>query len=208
MEKNCPSWLATLTTSDANFISRPYNGEKLSFMTVHFNQSLGTINRRVGLSNCSFREMKCTGKYEKFFGKYEGFTFPSEEIPSIVEFTGKKMVHTGYKMGIVTSNKLMKSDETKAYFGEFAAHLCSKILTSMDFWLARILITPIKWHICRFFPVTIDKKRSGFGALAAGIGRVALPLARRFNLPTAKIIGLDLLKQGVPELVDVVSEKK
>ena len=33
------------------------------------------------------------------------------------------------------------------------------------------------------------QRGSGFGALAAGIGRVALPLARRFILPTAKRIG-------------------
>ena len=47
----------------------------------------------------------------------------------------------------------------------------------------------------------------GFGALAAGIGRVALPLARRFILPTAKRIAKELLKQSVPELLDVVSSK-
>ena len=52
------------------------------------------------------------------------------------------------------------------------------------------------------------QRGSGFGALAAGIGRVALPLARRFILPAAKSIGRELLKQGVPELVDVVSKKK
>ena len=46
---------------------------------------------------------------------------------------------------------------------------------------------------------------SGFGALAAGIGRVALPLAR---LPTAKRIGKELLKQSVPEILDVVGNKK
>ena len=51
------------------------------------------------------------------------------------------------------------------------------------------------------------QRGSGFGALAAGIGRVALPLARRFILPAAKRIGRELLKQGVPELVDVVSKK-
>ena len=51
------------------------------------------------------------------------------------------------------------------------------------------------------------QKGSGFGALAAGIGRVALPLARRFILPTAKRIGKKLLKQSVPELLDVVSSK-
>ena len=51
------------------------------------------------------------------------------------------------------------------------------------------------------------QRGSGFGALAAGIGRVALPLARRFILPAAKRIGRELLKQGIPELVDVVSNK-
>ena len=44
------------------------------------------------------------------------------------------------------------------------------------------------------------QRGSGFGALAAGIGRVALPMARRFILPTAKRIGRELL--------DVVSKKK
>ena len=52
------------------------------------------------------------------------------------------------------------------------------------------------------------QRGSGFGALAAGIGRVALPLARHFILPTAKRIGKELLKQSVPELLDVVSSKK
>ena len=51
------------------------------------------------------------------------------------------------------------------------------------------------------------QRGSGFGALTAGIGRVALPLARRFFLPTAKRIGKELLRQSVPELLDVVSSK-
>ena len=51
------------------------------------------------------------------------------------------------------------------------------------------------------------QRGSGFGALAAGIGPVALPLARRFILPTAKRTGKELLKQSVPELLDVVSSK-
>ena len=51
------------------------------------------------------------------------------------------------------------------------------------------------------------QRGSGFEALAAGIGRVALPLARRFILPTAKRIVRGLLKQGVPGLVDIVSKK-
>ena len=52
------------------------------------------------------------------------------------------------------------------------------------------------------------QRGSGFGALAAGIGRVALPLARRFILPTAKRIGKELLKESVPEILDVVGSKK
>ena len=43
-------------------------------------------------------------------------------------FTGipdSRGVHIGYEMGTVTSNKLMKSIETKAYFGEFPAGLCA-----------------------------------------------------------------------------------
>ena len=100
-------------------------------MTGNFDtvaQLLFTIKRTVGLPNFSFREIKSTGKYEILFGKNEGITFPSEEIPSIVGFTGipdKHGVHIGYKMNTATSNKLMKSDETKAYYGEFPADLCA-----------------------------------------------------------------------------------
>ena len=52
------------------------------------------------------------------------------------------------------------------------------------------------------------QRGSGFEALAAGIGRVALPLARRFILPTAKRMGKELLKQSGSELLDVLSSKK
>ena len=48
---------------------------------------------------------------------------------------------------------------------------------------------------------------SRFGALAAGIGRVALPLARLI-LPTAKRFGKALLKQSVAEILDAVGDKK
>ena len=69
-----------------------------------------------------FEKSRVLENTKKFFGKYEGTTFPSEEITSIVGFTGipdGRGVHIGYKMGTVTSNKLTKSDETKAFFGEF-----------------------------------------------------------------------------------------
>ena len=51
------------------------------------------------------------------------------------------------------------------------------------------------------------QRGSGFGALAAGIGRVALPLARKFLWSAAKKIGRDLLVQGAPELVEVATKK-
>ena len=43
------------------------------------------------------------------------------------------------------------------------------------------------------------QRGSGFGALAMGIGRVALPLARKFIVPAAKRIGKELLVQAAPE---------
>ena len=52
------------------------------------------------------------------------------------------------------------------------------------------------------------QRGSGFGALASGIGRIALPLARKFIIPAAKRVGKELLLQSVPELMDVVSKKK
>ena len=52
------------------------------------------------------------------------------------------------------------------------------------------------------------QRGSGFGALASGIGRVALPLAGKFVLPAAKRIRKELLLQSVPELIDVIGKKK
>ena len=52
------------------------------------------------------------------------------------------------------------------------------------------------------------QRGSEFGALAAGIGRVALPLARRVIFPAAKKIGRELLVQGAPELLEFATKKK
>ena len=52
------------------------------------------------------------------------------------------------------------------------------------------------------------QRGSGFGALAAAIGRVALPLARRIIWPAAKRIGRELLVQSAPELVEVATKRK
>ena len=117
-------------SSGANVISRHYSGQKLAFMPGTFDtvaQLLATIKRTVGLPNFSFREIKSSGKYEVLLGKYEGITFPSEEIPSIIGFEGipdGNGIHIGYKMN-PNENRLMKSDDTKAYYGEFPANLCA-----------------------------------------------------------------------------------
>ena len=52
------------------------------------------------------------------------------------------------------------------------------------------------------------QRGSSFGALAAGIGRVSLPLKRKFIWPAAKKIGRGLLIQGAPELVEVATKRK
>ena len=86
-----------------------------------------TIKRTVGLPNFSFREIKKTGKFEIWMGKIEGIVFPSKEISCIIGCSGipdGSGVHIGYKMKNVTSNRLMKSDEAAAYYGEFPVDLC------------------------------------------------------------------------------------
>ena len=52
------------------------------------------------------------------------------------------------------------------------------------------------------------QRGSGFGALAIGIGRVALPLARKSIIPAAKRIGKELLVQAAPELIKIATKKK
>ena len=60
------------------------------------------------------------------------------------------------------------------------------------------------------------QRGSGIGALALGLSRfaipfgrnVALPFIRKVALPAAKRLGRELLKEGLPELVDVVSKRQ
>ena len=114
--------------AEANFISRPYNESKLGVMpgTVdNVNQLLALIKRTAGLPHFSFREIRNSGKYEILFGKHEGITFLSKEVPSILGFEGVRDgngIRIGYKMN-TTADKLMKSDDTKAYYGELPADL-------------------------------------------------------------------------------------
>ena len=63
-------------------------------------------------------------------------------------------------------------------------------------------------HSMPHFSGHYRQRGSGFGALAAGIGRVALPSALKFLWPAAKKIGRDLLVQGAPELVEVATKRK
>ena len=118
-------------TSGANVISKPYRGQKLAFMPGTFDsvaQLLTTVKRTVGLPHFSFREIKSSGKNEILLEKYEEITLPSEEIPRIICFEGipnSNGNHIGCKMN-PNENRLMKSDETKAYYGEFPADLCSE----------------------------------------------------------------------------------
>ena len=44
--------------------------------------------------------------------------------------------------------------------------------------------------------------------MAAGIGRVAFPIARKIIWPAAKKIGRELIAQAAPELLDVVTKKQ
>ena len=96
--------------SDANVMSRPNSGDKFFFMTGNFDtvaQLRFTIKRTVGLPNFSFPESKNTGICEILFDRNEGITFPNEEIPSIVCFTGtphRHVVQIGYKINTATSN--------------------------------------------------------------------------------------------------------
>ena len=48
---------------------------------------------------------------------------------------------------------------------------------------------------------------SGIGALAAGIGRVAIPFTRRLILPAAKKLSREILMSAAPESIDVAVKK-
>ena len=52
------------------------------------------------------------------------------------------------------------------------------------------------------------QRGSGFDALALGMGRVALPLTRKFVIPAAKKIRKELLLQAAPELIKVATKRK
>ena len=59
------------------------------------------------------------------------------------------------------------------------------------------------------FYESIGRQRGrGFGALPQVIGRTAIPFLRKYNVPAAKRVGADLLEVAVPEIEEVVSDRK
>ena len=58
------------------------------------------------------------------------------------------------------------------------------------------------------FLISLDTTDNAAVDLAAGIGRVAIPFARRVILPAAKKLGRELLMSAAPELIDVAMKKK
>ena len=48
----------------------------------------------------------------------------------------------------------------------------------------------------------------GFGALAKTIGRTAFPFLRKYIVPAAKRVGVEMLEFAVPEVAEVVSGRK
>ena len=52
------------------------------------------------------------------------------------------------------------------------------------------------------------KRGRGFGALAQDIGRTAFLFLRKYFIPAAKRVGADLLEFAVPEIAEVVSDRK
>ena len=52
------------------------------------------------------------------------------------------------------------------------------------------------------------QRGKGFGALAQGIGRTAIPFLRKYVVPAAKCIGADMLEFAVPEIAEVLSARK
>ena len=58
------------------------------------------------------------------------------------------------------------------------------------------------------FSAPARQRESSFGSLAAGVGRVALPFAKKFLLPAVKSIGKEFLSQSMPELLNLASKKE
>ena len=112
-------------SSGANVISRSYSRQKLC--QEHLIRWCNFLPQLSAQLDCPILLSEKLRAPEILPGKYEGIKFPSEEIPSIIGFEGisdGNGVHIGNKMN-PNAIRLMKSDETKAYYGEFPADLCA-----------------------------------------------------------------------------------
>jgi hypothetical protein len=58
------------------------------------------------------------------------------------------------------------------------------------------------------FSGPLRQRGAGFGALAAGLGRVAIPLLRRYAVPVVKRVGRELIQAAIPEISEVIRGKK
>ena len=77
---------------------------------------------------------------------------------------------------------------------------CKNIFITRDYYAKQVYLP--------HFSSYNRQRGSGIGALAAGIGRVAVPFAKKFLLPAAKNIGKELLTQSVSEILAVIAKRK
>ena len=59
-----------------------------------------------------------------------------------------------------------------------------------------------------YFRGSARQRGRGFGALAATIGRTAIPFISRYVVPAAKRVGKELLASAAPDIGDVITGKK
>ena len=80
--------------TEANLISRTFNGEKLSIMTGIYNSVfdiLTTIKRIVGKPTFLLRDIKKTGKFEILMGKMKELLFPVKKFRALLVFRALQM---------------------------------------------------------------------------------------------------------------------
>lgn len=63
-------------------------------------------------------------------------------------------------------------------------------------------------HSLPYFRGTQRQRGRGIGALAAVLGRTAIPFVRKFVVPAAKRIGSNLLEAAAPDIGDLIVGKK
>ena len=59
-----------------------------------------------------------------------------------------------------------------------------------------------------YYRAVVRQRGKGFGALAQVIGRTGIPFLRKYVVPAAKRVGVDMLEFAVPEIGEVFSGRK